>query len=341
MIGADLIYNTTRYDYDPAAADSGNPPRQLSRPATVITLLRTPYRAVEVAEPAVVDRWLDLFAQITAIRIRSLVSWRRTRIVAYCIGIADPQFEVMARWRFPRRVAKWITWLALNVLVRMTDRLAFGTTGSMQMYESYVGTRALTGARVFEAIPAPCPCLATSAEVRLPRLLFVGALEERKGITALMDAWEIVRSDNADLPSLAIIGKGSLSDEVQLWAADKPEVEVLIDPPREAIHHALRTSAALVLLSQPWRHWREQIGLPILEGLSHGCEILTTTETGLAHWLEANSHTVLDPASRPSDVARAIVDTLMRATTRRGSLDALASQDQRLAADHWLMGPTG
>jgi glycosyltransferase involved in cell wall biosynthesis len=106
------------------------------------------------------------------------------------------------------------------------------------------------------------------------------------------------------------------------------------------VHEVLRQSAVLVLLSQPIGGWREQIGLPILEGLSHGCEVVATSETGVADWLAARGHAVVPPGAGPEVVADRLDEALRRAPTRRGSLSDLPRTDQRLAADRWLMtGP--
>jgi glycosyltransferase involved in cell wall biosynthesis len=226
----------------------------------------------------------------------------------------------------------------MTILVRSTDRLAFATSASRDMYERYVGAAALRSrARVFEAIPTSCTCLHEHTEPRrLTQVLFVGGLLEHKGIRQTMAAWDVLRDRRPDT-TLVIVGKGRLEPEVSAWAAARPEVTLHVDPPRSAIHHALRTSAVLILLSQRFGHWREQIGLPIQEGLGHGCEIVTTPETGLAGWLADHGHAVVAPDASPATVATALEEALARATERSGSLADLPDEDQRFVADWWMM----
>ena len=226
----------------------------------------------------------------------------------------------------------------LSLLVRCTDRLAFATDDSFEMYRRYVGTAALAArARVFEALPSPCSCLSNgSLEPRPPQVLFVGGLIERKGVQQTMEAWDAFHARQPDA-TFRMVGKGRLEDQVVAWADGRPEVTVTIDPPRDEIHGVLRQSAVLLLLSQPHGYWREQIGLPILEGLSHGCEIVTTSETGLARWLAGHEHGVVAPAATADEVADSIAAALDRAAHRRGSLDDLPPTDQRFAADRWMM----
>jgi glycosyltransferase involved in cell wall biosynthesis len=252
---------------------------------------------------------------------------------------ADPALEVAVRWHLPPRACRWATKLMMTLLVRSTDRLAFATQASLEMYEGYVGAAALRPrARLFEAIPTRCACLdeGTPGERSGDQVLFVGGLLEHKGIRQTMAGWDDLRRRRPDA-TLTVIGKGRLEDEVQAWAAGRPEVTVLVDPPRATIHQALRSSAVLVLLSQRLGHWREQIGLPIQEGLGHGCEIVTTTETGLAGWLDRNEHEVLAPDAPPSVVADAVEQALTRAGRRTGSLADLPDEDQRFVADWWMM----
>jgi glycosyltransferase involved in cell wall biosynthesis len=225
----------------------------------------------------------------------------------------------------------------MTIIVRSCDRLAFATTASHDMYEHYVGRRALESrSRVFEAIPTACDCLSAGDDRNPDQLLFVGGFLEHKGIRESMAAWDELAPRRPDA-RFVIIGKGRLQDEVLAWAAHRPSVTVVVDPPRSVIHHALRTSGAVILLSQRAGHWREQIGLPIQEGLGHGCEIVTTTETGLAGWLSRHGHAVLAPEAGASEVAAAIEAALGRARGRTGSLEDLPGEDQRFVADWWMM----
>lgn len=335
-------YFYRRADFDESLVDPERPPERVGRVAAVLRLVREPFDVVELMEPAMVVHWPFLVAAITAIRVRDRLTRRRTVICTYCIGNADPTYDVQPRLRLGAGPARRLTRLVLRFLVRSTDRLAFGTEGALDMYRHNVGADALDGrSRVFEALPSPCSCpAAPEGSTRSGQVLFVGSFVERKGVHQTMAAWERLARRRPDA-RLRIIGAGRLQPEVERWAAHRDEVEVEIDPPRPRIHEALRESAVLVLLSQPQGTWREQIGLPILEGLSHGCEIVTTTETGLAPWLAAHGHDVVTPDAASEVTADALSSALDRAERRgNGSLTELPDTDQRIAADHWMMGWT-
>jgi glycosyltransferase involved in cell wall biosynthesis len=105
------------------------------------------------------------------------------------------------------------------------------------------------------------------------------------------------------------------------------------------VHRALRRAAVLVLLSQPTPTWREQVGLPLVEGLAHGCTVVTTAETGLADWLAAHGHTVLAPDAAPATVVAAVVEALAAGRPAASVLADLPDDDGRQAAEAWLSRP--
>jgi glycosyltransferase involved in cell wall biosynthesis len=342
MTPAEVLYVGTRSDFDESLVDPANPPRRMTSWQVIRRVVSHEYAVIEVNEPASVERWPFLLVLTLAIRLAGLVRRRRARVVSYCIGNADLSLEIRDRWRLPTWAGRLLAQVVMSLLVIGTDRLAFGTSGSLDMYRDSVGSRRLDRrSRLFEGIPSPCGCAQGHHEDRIPdRLLFVGTFVERKGIEPTMAVWEEVRRRRAGA-TFAVIGHGRLQEAVSRWSIDRPEVLLSIDPPRSEIHRSLREASALILLSQPHRHWREQIGLPILEGLSHGCEIIATTETGLAGWLVDHGHAVVAPDATPDEVAGQVLSALDRARARHGSLADLPSIDQRIAADHWMFSPAG
>ncbi|MCU1476600.1 MAG: glycosyl transferase family 1 [Subtercola sp.] len=171
------------------------------------------------------------------------------------------------------------------------------------------------------------------------RVIFVGNFTDRKGVRQLLAAWPAVRAAQP-AAELVMVGKGRLESEVVAAAASGTGIHVDLDPERREIHDLLDTAAVLVLPSQPSRTWREQVGLPIVEGLSHGLTIVTTEQTGLAEWLGENGHFVVhDPAST-AELSAAVLSALTAGRPPGAVLASLPARDGRLAADDWLFSQT-
>jgi glycosyltransferase involved in cell wall biosynthesis len=162
-------------------------------------------------------------------------------------------------------------------------------------------------------------------------LVFAAEFSERKAVDLLMAAWD------AAGPAgwvLRLLGWGPRTEQVLAWADGRRDVEVEVAADRAAVHEALRRAAAVVLPSRRVPGWREQVGLSIVEGLAHGCHVLTTDETGLAEGLRAAGHTVVAAGDGPA---------LAAGLGRQVGLPpdkALPStaEDSRRAALAWLAG---
>ena len=95
----------------------------------------------------------------------------------------------------------------------------------------------------------------------------------------------------------------------------------------------------LALPSQPRPRWREQVGLPIVEGLANGCLVVTTTETGLSAWLSAHGHQVVPPDAGAVALASAVLAAIDDLRAPADILATLPAVDGRRAADLWLFEP--
>lgn len=339
FVPAWVLYHDTRYDFDASVADDHVRLHQVSRIGALWFLTRRRLRTVELNEPLMTGRWADLLAQIAVLRVKGMITRRRIRITAYCIGLTDPVAKLRQRRNLPRRIGKLWSQLVLRLIVAGMDRLAIGTQGSWDLLAAYAGENLLVRkAQLFPALPNACEC--APPESRDPgAVLFVGAFAERKGVLRLMEAWE--RASPADELRLQLIGTGPLAEQVQSWARGRPEVAVTVDPPRDQIHAALRRAHVVVLPSQRQGYWREQIGLPILEALGHGCEIVTTDETGLASWLVDHRHEVVPLGADRTVLAHAILAACRKTREAAAILAELPAEDSRLVADRWMLGAGG
>jgi glycosyltransferase involved in cell wall biosynthesis len=185
---------------------------------------------------------------------------------------------------------------------------------------------------LIEALPAP---VGDADASRDHVILFLGDLSERKGFPDVVAVWPEVRQA-APHARLLVIGRGAGTDTAHALADVDENVTVLIDPPREEIARRLRSAKVLVLPSRRRPLWREQVGLPIVEGLANGCLVVTTTETGLAEWLSRHGHGVLPEAEVPSRLGAALVAAVTSPRSPAEVQADLPPTDGRQAAQEWM-----
>ncbi len=318
---ATIVYRDRRTDFDPALAEGLDLVRAGAwRAARMIRGARE----LEVNEPLMRSA-LPRTALVLA--LLGLVG-RRPVVGTYAIENADPFVAPLPpglRGLGARGLRARDRLLAAYV-ARHVDRVVFGTDAARDLYAGRF--RPGVGV-VVPALPAPCGCGVPGASAG--SVLFVGAFSPRKGLAELLAAWPHVVEAHPGA-HLTLVGTGPLLPLAQ-EAARRGDVTLVVDPPRAEVHRRQRTAQVTVLLSQPRPRWREQVGLPIVEGLAHGCTVVTTSETGLAGWLAGHGHTVIDPDAGPEDTATAIVAALVAARPPAEILADLPDRDGRLAAE--------
>ena len=323
---ATILFRFKRYDFHEELAQ-GLVIVQAHPLRAAWLLGRSPVMTLEIGEPLMLSSvWASTFA-ICALRLRALLGGGRASIVCYALENADP-FDRKLGAR--ARLRRGLNGVAARFVWGQTDRIVFGTDAARITYRTALPEPARDAvSAVIPALPAACTC---PGDPEANRVVFLGAFVQRKGLPSLLAAWPLV---TAQVPEarLTLIGKGTLENEARQAVASDPTIELVIDPPRSGIHRQLRRAGVLALPSQPTATWREQVGLPIVEGLAHGCSIVTTTETGLASWLEEHGHDVIAPGCTPQQLADAVLHALQ---TPNPSVVDLPVIDGRLAADAWL-----
>ena len=335
----DFLYYKPMYDFDDALAASLPRVSRVNFAQVLWRVLSRRYAMLELAEPYTPSALPQNIAIVCASHLSALSRSRRpvTRLVTYAIENANLAQKLSTKTRIPSSV----TSLAVRTLVGFCfarfDRIAFGTVAALENYKS------LLGERRFEQVPPersliwglPAARADLTAGTRAPKVVFLGALDNRKGVSNLMAAWDAIAA-KVDNATLTIVGKGPLEKVVMTWASERPTVTVVIDPPRTEIRNVLSGGAVLFLLSQPSPLWKEQIGLPILEGLEYGLEVVASTETGIADWLVNHGHRVISPKASVHDVAKSVSEALVGGRDRVTVAADLPSEDGRLVADRWI-----
>lgn len=285
---------------------------------TVRACLAPDVATVVVPEPLWVRYWPKAVATVLVARaLRGLTGRTRFHVGLYAIDNLEPRerFTVPALDdhrglnRFVSRVMRPMFRYSIAMSV---DRIAFGTTDAAQNYRDG-GMLPGTGSLATMVIPeqhGPCvACFGPAGDVRTDaererRVLFLGELAERKGVDTLLDAWASsqLRSDGW---TLTLCGSGDLSVLSRDRSARDPSIE-LRQPTRAEVHELLRTSAAVVLPSRRVRRWQEQVGLSMLEGESHGCALIVSSDSGAAQDLARRARARVVTAGDVPDLAAAL-----------------------------------
>lgn len=329
-----ILYERTRYDFDPSLSGSDRLQRAGILAAARYALTHR-IGTLEVNEPLQLSAMPRTAAVLIALGIGRRLGRPRTTVVTYAIENAPLSAHPRPR-RVRARLKRRMERAAAGMVWRRLDRIAFGSAQSMALYATtFPPDEKFSGARVGRLIEA-LPAATVPGTTTDPTLtVFLGQLSARKGFDGVLEAWPYVV---ARVPGarLLIIGKGELETDAVRAAEHDPSVSVRIDPPRSTIVELLQAARILVLPSQPLNGWREQIGLPIVEALAAGCEIVTTDQTGLAPWLAAHGHRVLPVPTTASDIAEALVGVLEAHDRSSEVLASLPVIDGRIAAEIWL-----
>ncbi|HET7566570.1 MAG TPA: glycosyltransferase family 4 protein [Gaiellaceae bacterium] len=154
-----------------------------------------------------------------------------------------------------------------------------------------------------------------------PTALFVGALEETKGVDVLAAAWPLVGAD----ASLRVIGDGSRSAAVGALGVRWDRARL----PTAEIAAALDESWALVLPSRS-----EGMGRVVVEAFCRGRAVVGTRVGGIADLVEDGVSGLLVPAEDP----RALAEALTRVLSDRALAERLG-EGAAAAAGRWLQTP--
>jgi glycosyltransferase involved in cell wall biosynthesis len=331
-----FLYMKTKSDFDASVINAGSKTIKQSFASTLWQILRDKPNIIEVPEPLFL-RYLPhtsiLIAFVSVVRVAS--SWK-PKFITYCIDNSD----IHAR----PEALKWVSssvWIAaLSPLVRFVasriDKVAFGSPASKDSLLDWLSPRQrsklLSGSKVFLALPRPCSC-----NLDIPKnpkqILFLAALETRKGFVELMEAWAIVEAKDQHA-TLILIGSGELSGLASEFSSRLPRVNFMGSQGRAEVHRVLRQSGIVVLPSLSAGRWREQLGLSIVEGIAHGCRIVTSRDTALADFLEKENQQVISRYFSVEELAAGILESLDSKYVV--NINSLPTQNQRVAADIWL-----
>lgn len=330
MAPADVFYFEHKYDLD--QADLPPSMRRVSVKQLRREVRRSKATTLEIWEPLWMRELAHHIGITLAWKFARPFHWRSRRVVSYAMENNDLALLLAGKRRVPAIVVRVFAFFLGAYMRAIYSRIAYASAGSRAIYETLPFVRSIESADIpnLPALPRdPIP------EKDDDLVVFLARMEERKGTRHLLAAWPSVE---LALPNAKIVMIGDGPDEhaVAEWCAGQPRRSY-----RGALPHveALKVmSRASVAVSPSVREgrWREQIGLPIHEGLLAGSTVVTTTETGLASWLHERGHRVVKPSAMPEELATAIITALREPLDPTGVRATLPIQEGRISANHWL-----
>lgn len=332
-----VIYRHTSYDVPRARADVDIVRLTLRETLRLIALAKP--RSVEINEPAMIAAWPRNLVLIAALAVLRRLNREVPAVTFYALENHDMGSALGERFRLPQRMAERIYKTITKLIFSRSSRVVFGTRAAQEHYGKYIALSSVGAEqRLIWHLPAVCMCVLNEEGLQKDvDFLFLGSFEARKGILEVMRAWDeygIVHPG----ARLRIVGKGPLAREVEQWVTQRDSASLLIDPPRDEIHRELRSAKVLILPSRTEKFWREQVGLPITEALSHGCLVVTSRDTGLASWLERHGHYVISNPESRDELSGVMAEAAANTRTPQSVMADLPERDGRAMADEWLRG---
>ena len=306
--------------------------RKVSRFALLFLVFRSRARVLETFEP--------LWVRHLGLNISILLCWKlgafvfRRKRFTVMFALENNDFDLVIFGRNANPVASKIAKLILSSIYRNAfNRIAYGSHGSSATYSGLLAGSALPDEQIFPDLFSEDKDNAINGDNF--GCVFVGRLEERKGIRLLMELWERVERIHPTA-SITIVGDGPLRPVVDSWVNGSTRRRATGHVPSQSVKSILKFNRILVAPSIRWGRWREQISLPVCEALSLGLSIATSMETGLAKWLASNGHLVFDTATETNVISDSLVGLIIKPLDPKEVLATLPVISGRVAASHWL-----
>jgi len=108
--------------------------------------------------------------------------------------------------------------------------------------------------------------------------LFVGRLSAEKGVSTLLEAWNLLENP----PLLLIVGDGPLADELGFDAAEQPRIRWLGGKAPHEVHDLMGAARLVIVPSESY----ETFGLVVIEAFAKGTPVLGANSGALGDLIE-------------------------------------------------------
>ena len=211
---------------------------------------------------------------------------------------------LMRKFSFIKPILRWLTKRAVAV----TSNSSF--TRQLIQDNIFDGTiNVIPYGLTVEAKPSKA-----RSEGDLPRLLFVGRLDERKGLRYLLDAMPTILAERP--VELRIVGKGHLESEIrsqcqQLGIENSVRFLGFITKDELADEYAACDVFVLPAIVDS-KGDTEGLGIVMIEALAHGKPVVASEVGGIPDVIKSGKTGILIPERNQAALASAITDVLNR-----------------------------
>ncbi|GAA2040827.1 hypothetical protein GCM10009819_28090 [Agromyces tropicus] len=141
-----------------------------------------------------------------------------------------------------------------------------------------------------------------------PRVLFAGALVERKGVLDLVEASRVAATSAPH--ELRLVGAGPLGERLARETAADAHIDLVGRLDRDALRAELQAADALVLPTKTLAGGQEAAGLVLVEAQACGVPVIAYRSGGTPEMLRAGETGLLVPEGDRAALAAALADLL-------------------------------
>ncbi len=182
-------------------------------------------------------------------------------------------------------------------------------------------------------------------------ILFVGRLDEAKGIPHLLEAFKEVKQSVKDA-KLVIIGDGPLRAEIVAFSKKndfEKDIILLGTIKNRDLPQYFRSAEVTVAPSVTMKKWQEQIGMANIQSMSCGTPVVSTFSGAIPEYVKHNQTGILVPERDSSSLAKAIAKLLkddrlrkrLGARARSHAVDNLDAKKNVIANEKLLLKHLG
>lgn len=232
-----------------------------------------------------------------------------------------------------RPLKRWFFKMWIRVSVRIADEVITPSRATAEELERVSGHSAhdvlvahhgVDHERFAPPTPDEIDTVRRELDLDLPYILFLGTIEPRKNVPALIRAHGIIAGRRDDAPMLVLAGARGWETGVEKALAEHPHPELVRSLGYIDAHQVVPLLGGAVVVAYPSEG--EGFGLPVLEAMAAGAVVLTTRRLAIP---EVAGDGAVYSEPEPPAIASALLDLIDDGEARRDVRDrALARASQ-------------